>query len=281
MDINTHTCKNCSQSFSGKYCNNCGEKVYSENDKKLSHFLGEAFHFSTHLDGKFFRTIKTIFSSPGKLSLDYCDGIRIKYYKPLSLFLLVIILYLLFPMAKGLNMVFNTYLSTQYNYAWFAKPIVKKKMKTENIGIDELAAKYDAKSQKFAKPLFLIILPLTSLLLFLLFKKRRKFFYDHFVLSIELTTTIFAILFLIYPLIYILCRMIFTTSDVLFRDGGIFSYIVFGLLLMMIVLACKRFYEQNWFWTIVKSIFFLAFFEFVIIDIIYNFILFFTVNLCI
>jgi hypothetical protein len=75
--------------------------------------------------------------------------------------------------------------------------------------------------------------------------------------------------------------MIFTSSDILFRDGGFFSYIVFALLLLMIVVACKRFYAQNWFWTIVKSVLFLAFFEFVIIDIIYNFILFFTVNLSI
>lgn len=28
-------CKNCSNHFSGKYCNQCGEKVYKETDRKV------------------------------------------------------------------------------------------------------------------------------------------------------------------------------------------------------------------------------------------------------
>jgi hypothetical protein len=279
MEHTILTCKNCGHSFFGEYCNSCGEKVYDEKDKKMSHFFGEAFHFSTHLDGKFFTTIKTIFATPGKFSLDYCNGIRKKYFKPLSLFLLIVILYLLFPIAKGLNMGFNTYISPEYNYAWFAKPIADKKMKKLDIGMDELATKYDAKSQKFAKPFLLLVLPFTGLLLFLLFYKRNNFFYDHFVLSIELSSTIFAIMFLIYPLLYLLSRLIFASAEIIFRDGGVMNYIVLGILLLMIIIANKRFYGQKLFWTIFKSILFLAIFEFVIIDLIYNFMLFVTVNL--
>jgi hypothetical protein len=279
MEHTALTCKNCGERFFGKYCNSCGEKVYDEKDKKMSHFLGEALHFSTHLEGKFFTTIKTIFATPGKLSLDYCNGIRKKYFKPLSLFLLIIILYLLFPVFKGLNMRFNTYVSPEYNYAWFAKPIVDKKLKKQNISIDELATKYDAKSQKFAKPFLLLVLPFTGILLFLLFYKRNRFFYDHFVLSMELSSTIFAVMFLIYPLIYLLSKLIFASADIIFRDGGIMNYIIFGILLLIIIIANKRFYGQKLFWTIAKSILFFAIFEFVIVDIIYNFILFVTVNL--
>jgi hypothetical protein len=45
-------CKNCGNQFLGKYCNECGEKVYTEHDKTFSHFLGETFHFITHWDSK-------------------------------------------------------------------------------------------------------------------------------------------------------------------------------------------------------------------------------------
>ncbi len=279
MEHSLLTCKNCNNSFSGEYCNSCGEKVFDESSKKMSHFLEEAFHFSTHLDGKFFTTVKTIFSAPGKFSLDYCNGIRKKYFKPISLFFLIVILYLLFPLAKGLNMRFNTYVSPEYNYAWFAKPIADKKMRNLNIGKDELATKYDAKSQKFAKPFLLLVLPFTGLLLFILFYRRNNFFYDHFVLSIELSSTIFAIMFLIYPLIYHLSTFVYAASDIIFRDGGVLNYIVFGILLFMIIIAIKRFYSEKIFWTILKAILFFMFFEFLIVDIIYNFILFVSVNL--
>jgi hypothetical protein len=279
MENTALTCKNCCKSFYGEYCNSCGEKVYDEKDKKMSHFFSEAFHFSTHLDGKFFTTIKTIFTRPGKLSLDYCNGIRKKYFKPLSLFLLIIIIYLLFPLAKGLNMRFNTYVSAEYNYSWYAKPIAENKIKKQSISIDELSAKYDAKSQKFAKPFLLLILPLTGLGLFFLFYKKRKFFFDHFVLGIELSSAIFAIMFLLFPLLKLISTAIYPASEIFFIDGGVFNFVAFGILLIMVLLSVKRFYGQNWGWSFFKSIAFLVLFALVIINIIYNFVLFVTVNL--
>src|SRR4051812_13168732 len=78
------TCKNCSNQFTGNYCNNCGEKVYTAHDKSILHFLEEGMHFITHFDGSFFSTLKAIFTTPGKLSTDYTNGIRKRYFKPLS-----------------------------------------------------------------------------------------------------------------------------------------------------------------------------------------------------
>ena len=96
-------CKNCGNIITGKYCSNCGEKIYTDKDKRVSHLFEEAFHFITHFDGTFFNTIKAIVTKPGKLSLDYCDGIRKKYFKPMSFFLLLVVIYLLFPVFEGLN----------------------------------------------------------------------------------------------------------------------------------------------------------------------------------
>src|SRR4029078_451394 len=104
MEQTAITCKNCGNHFNGNYCNNCGEKVYTEHDRTAFHFLEEGFHFLTHFEGTFFTTIKTIFAKPGQVSVDYANGIRKKYFKLLSLFLLLVVLYLLFPVFEGLNM---------------------------------------------------------------------------------------------------------------------------------------------------------------------------------
>src|SRR4051812_49053712 len=97
-----HTCKNCGNRFNGKFCNQCGEKVYTDKDRSVLHFVEEGFHFLTHFDGNFITTLKAIFIRPGQLSQDYSIGIRKKYFKPLSLFLILVVLYLLFPMFRGL-----------------------------------------------------------------------------------------------------------------------------------------------------------------------------------
>src|SRR5687768_6645997 len=111
MQPATISCKNCGNHFSGKFCNNCGEKVITGHDKSVLHLVDEGFHFLTHFEGKFFTTLRTMFSKPGLLSLDYCNGIRKRYYKPVSFFLLLVILYLLFPMFQGLNMTLSSHMT--------------------------------------------------------------------------------------------------------------------------------------------------------------------------
>src|SRR2546423_13621943 len=131
MQTTTNTCKNCGNTFTGKYCNNCGEKVYTEEDRSVIHFFDEGLHFITHFEGNFFITLKTIFTKPGNLSLDYCDGIRKKYFKPLSFFLLLVVLYLLFPVFEGLNMKVYYHVHNDL-YGPYALKKVKEIMENKN-----------------------------------------------------------------------------------------------------------------------------------------------------
>ena len=66
--------------------------------------------------GTFFNTLKKIFTKPGQLSVDYCNGKRKTYFKPLSLFLLLVVVYLLFPVFEGLNM--KLYYHTHHMFVW-------------------------------------------------------------------------------------------------------------------------------------------------------------------
>jgi hypothetical protein len=176
MEQQTHNCKNCSNEFIGKYCNVCGEKVFTDQDKKVLHLFEEGFHFITHFEGSFLTTIKTVFTKPGKFSLDYCNGIRKKYFKPVSLFLCFVVLYLLFPRFQGLNMKLNTYASEQYGFRWIAAPLIQKKMKSKNIDYNQLAVIYDSKSASISKIGLFLIIPLAASILLLLFYKKKYYF---------------------------------------------------------------------------------------------------------
>lgn len=98
------SCSNCGNTFSGNYCNNCGQEYFDHEDKSFAHLAGEVLHFITHLEGSFWLTLKTVLASPGSLAKDYCAGARKRYFIPISFFLLIVVLYLVFPIFQGLNM---------------------------------------------------------------------------------------------------------------------------------------------------------------------------------
>jgi hypothetical protein len=273
------TCKTCGNSFTGKYCNQCGEKVYTEHDKSIFHIADEAFHFVTHFEGSFLTTVKTIFTRPGKLAYDYCNGSRKKYFKPISFFLLCIVLYLLFPKFDGLNMKFNSYVSTQNNFSWLARPVAKKKIHSASITQETLREKYDQKSAKVSKIFLLVLIPLTALLLNLLFYTRHRYYFDHFIMATEFISIMVIIVFLLLPLIMVTSSLIYSPAVLFFENFRTPIFIAVSLLLLFFLAkGFKRFYEQNWFLTILKAIIFLVVFDFGVMYI-YNCLLFLVIML--
>jgi hypothetical protein len=194
----THICKNCGHQFSGNFCNQCGEKVYTEKDKNVLHFVEEGFHFLTHFEGKFFTSLKAIFLRPGQLSLDFSNGIRKKYFKPLSFFLLLVVLYLIFPVFQGLNMRLQFHVQHEL-YGPYAYKKVTQLMAEKNIAEEDLIRLYTYKSEKTSKFLLFLLVPAMALISWGLGFWKRKLFFDHFVFAIELLCFLILWGFLILP----------------------------------------------------------------------------------
>lgn len=199
------TCINCGSPLSGNFCSNCGEKVFSDHDKTIGHFVHETFHFLTHLDGKFLTSLKAVFSKPGLLSLEYCRGIRKKYFKPVSLFLVGVIIYLFFPLLQGLNMSYYENINTfSALHVYVVEDVAVKKAEKKNITTEELANRYDAKSPKVSKIMLLLLLPFSGLLLWLLFFRKREYLFDHLIMGTEINTVFLYMVFLFIPLLLLL-----------------------------------------------------------------------------
>jgi hypothetical protein len=81
-------CLNCGHDISGKFCPECGQKTNLPHDSfghMLVHFVSDYFHY----DGKFWTTIKTLFTKPGQLTLEYIQGKRASYLQPVQLYIFV------------------------------------------------------------------------------------------------------------------------------------------------------------------------------------------------
>lgn len=270
MQLAEAVCKNCGLNFIGKYCSNCGEKLHTEKDKKVSNIVKEGFHFLTHFDGTLFTTIKTIFKFPGRLSLDYCNGIRKKYFKPLPFFLLLVIIYLLFPVFEGLNqkLYYHTHNGIYGNYALEkCLSIMNEKHLTEG----ELAQLFHQKGEKISKFLLFIIIPLMALFTWLLGYTKRNLYFEHFIFSSEESSFFILWGFLILPIITLLLR----TAGL----GFIFSTEYFILIVMMIpflihlFIAGKRFFNFNRYYNLFFAIAYIGMLT-IVIQYLYKFLLF-------
>ncbi len=104
------TCKNCDTEFSGHYCPNCGQAV-KEFDRPFSfviyNFFGDFFSFDT----RFFKTFYRLLFFPGKLTVDFFEGKRVRYAPPFRIFIFVsFILFFLLQVYtnQGLNRILDS-----------------------------------------------------------------------------------------------------------------------------------------------------------------------------
>lgn len=264
-----HTCKNCGHAFNGKYCSLCGEKIFTDHDRSVIHLLDEALHFLTHFEGTFFKTLKTIFTKPGKFSLDYCNGIRKKYFKPVSFFFILVILYLLFPMFQGLNMKLHFH-ETHAFYGSYAKEKVDILLTQRNIIPEQLEASFHHTGEKVSKFLLFIIIPFIAFVSLLLGFRKRSFYFDHFIFSSEISSFLLLWAFLLLPL---LLKTIEYFAGNLGVTEEILLYITVFPLIIYVIIAAKRFFSFQWWYSILYAIVFcLSLILF--IEYIYKFILF-------
>ena len=255
-------CKNCDSILYGKFCTNCGQKVYSETDKSLSSLIHEAFHFMTHFDGKFFNTLKTIYRYPGQLSLDYSNGIRQKYYKPISFYLLIVVLYLLFPLASGMNMEMKYYKSSSIIGRYISNQI-EYKLVTENLTEEMLSEKFSEKSKSTSKFLLLLLIPLSTPLIYLLYFNRRRYVFDNIILVSEINIFFLLTIFLLIPIFIFPFFYFFNTS----MNDKIFvplSIVLFG---SYCIILFHKVFNEKWWISFIKGGVFALIFMFMIVTI--------------
>lgn len=86
--MNTN-CKNCHHSFTGQYCNNCGQQA-NVHELTFKDVLLETWHSVTNTDSGFLRLIKDLFLRPKSVYLNYFAGQRKKYFSPVTFFFVTV-----------------------------------------------------------------------------------------------------------------------------------------------------------------------------------------------
>jgi Protein of unknown function (DUF3667) len=98
-------CLNCGAPLIGKYCHVCGQKAHV-NRLTAKALMEEVVHFFTHAEETFFKTTLHYIIKPGITSLNYIEGKRKRYQKPVSYFLI----------WTGVYILLHNFILNQFHY---------------------------------------------------------------------------------------------------------------------------------------------------------------------
>lgn len=79
-------CLNCNARLHGRYCSICGQENL-EPQETVWHMVAHFFNDITHFDGKFFSSVKYLFTRPGFLTKEYGNGRRASYLNPVRMYI--------------------------------------------------------------------------------------------------------------------------------------------------------------------------------------------------
>ncbi len=204
-------CANCETPLQGPYCHACGQ-LAEDFHRSFGPLVEETFENLLHIDGRLWRTLPRLALKPSGLTRDYLEDHRASQIPPLRLFLVVV---LLFFFVGGLGEAFhpagkpgqtnirvatpddpsitptqrakikaveNTFGFTDDNKPSALSDWLKPRVLYASSHQKEFSLVLESWTHRFA----VMLLPVSALLLGLLFVNRRKlFFYDHLIFSMH------------------------------------------------------------------------------------------------
>ena len=180
------TCPSCSSAITGEHCANCGERRPSARIYTLREFAHEAFETVTSVERSFLRTFRALLRKPGELTAAYMRGERIRYLKPLQLFLLVNVMFF-FAAGPGIN-VFSTSLHNHLRgspYRAQAQRVVAERLPRSGLTEDQYAVTFNRHTRVLARTMVIAMVPAFALGLALLTIRRRRPAVHHLVFSLH------------------------------------------------------------------------------------------------
>ncbi len=267
----------------GEYCHRCGQQAFTPHHFALGHFLKHALHDLTHFDSKIFRSLLPLVFKPGFLTAEYLAGRQKNYIKPITMFVLVNLLFFLVVHRMGmLNWTMEGV--TRGPHAAFAQKLVAEKIAAQQIGEEEFVTHFNQVLRYNQKSMFFFLIPLFAVALKVFYLRRRRYYVEHLICSIHVHSYYLIFVVAGMPLLMLVLGLFdLLLKTRLSRTFGNDPYILVPLFLGMLiylVLALKRVHAQSWFMTLAKALF-IVLCEFALIVLVIQPILFFMTYLAV
>jgi hypothetical protein len=165
----------------------------------VGHVVEEAIGEFTHFDSRFLRTLKLLFTQPGQLSNAYFHGGRSRYTKPLTLFIIINVIFFFAQPHTGLF----GYKYAEYTTNRAHAADVRDHLSQSGESQQSYAARFDANLQNQKKSLLIVSVPVLALLMAILFVGSGRTYAEHLVFSVQVYAFLLAYLATVAVLMFL------------------------------------------------------------------------------
>lgn len=192
-------CGNCHAALTGPFCSQCGEKKFLPADYSVKHLAEEVLGEFTHFDTKFLRTLKVLFTKPGEISRAYFHGGRSRYTKPLTLFVIInVIFFFIQPHTRMFNYSYTAYVARGGHGI-----AVQDHLRETGESQQTYAVRFDANLRDQTKSLVIVAVPVLALFMAVVFYGSSRTFAEHLVLSVQVYAFLLAYLAVLAVLVLV------------------------------------------------------------------------------
>jgi len=244
-------CQNCGSNLQENFCAHCGEKKFDEHELTVKHFLSETLESFFHFDNRFLRSVKKLLLKPGQMALDFTEGKRVRFMKPLQLFLILNIS-LFFVPGNPFALSLNNYVTYKPFINYNTRAIVAEEIKKNHISPAAYTNRFDEKIKSVSKEFIFLYIPFYAFVFFLLFVYKKRKLAGHLVFACHfmgfyILLSIFYSFFVEMPF-YFLAK---TNYSQLFDNISTFS--VQAFILIYLFVAMRKFYKASVTWSFISA----------------------------
>jgi len=274
----TFVCPSCSTVSTGLFCSSFGEKKLGSEDRSLRHYLDVVIDFLTHFDSKGYQSLRYLLTKPGFLSVEQLRGSRVRYAKPLSLFISINVVYYLSIALFGAN-TFTTPLSIQLRqndyYPAFASRQVERHLQADKTDFAAFEAKYNERTNVLSKTLIFLFIPIYAFIFYGLFFIRRSYLVEHAVVATHLWSFILLLLAVVVPAIAFALMWWFkapsTAAALATNDNSVSVFLQVSIAVYLALMLRRVYAAKYWYCVTVAVVIAWSFFHIVWV---YRFLLF-------
>jgi uncharacterized protein DUF3667 len=188
IGIDSWTCPSCNSPVASAYCPACGERRVPPDELTLRGLVGEAVRKFAHVDGRLLRSLASLVTCPGELTLAFLQGRRKTFIGPISLFLVANVLFFGVESLTGGTIFATPLRSHLHTQPWSgtAAWLVSDRLASLRMTQDAYAPRFDTAIGVHARSLILVMAVCLSPVLALVFRRSGRPFAAHAVFSLHL-----------------------------------------------------------------------------------------------
>lgn len=234
------------------FCSYCGEQRLDAHNRSFKFLITEYIEQITSVDSKIFRTLRLLLFRPGELDYNYHNGARVNFLRPISLFLLVNFLFVIFSPITDFNITLYDQLNLQVYSDWLMPLFQDYLLPNSGLDASNYAAQYNQSVVILSRST--IIIQAVIFFFFVILINHQKNYYsgDHLVFALNLHSWYMIWIVILLVVVKLLMLVVNQLGFHLTFSDWYFGILSVGLGIYTLM-ATHRLYKKQWWLTLIRT----------------------------